>query len=346
MTPSAETSTGRQPARPRSGGQFATVAVLVVLAVGGFVWSMSIGPQPIGLGTLVKATFVPNHSVPDLVVHLVRLPRALLAALAGAALAVAGLVMQAITRNPLGAPEVLGVNAGAAVVVALATTIVTGLAGFSIVLLSFAGATAAAGVVFGVTHLGRGGFSPVRLALTGSAVSILLYSVLQGVLSVFTSSPSTFFFWLIGGVTYANWSDIHIALPWMLAGFALALLLASRLNVLVLGDDVARGLGQNVGRTRFGGAVCVVLLAGAAVGVAGPIAFIGLLGPHLARGLVGQNHTILVPVSMLIGAAILLYADICTRYLNDRVETPAGLVTAFIGAPFVIYLARRARLGA
>jgi iron complex transport system permease protein len=252
--------------------------------------------------------------------------------------------MQAITRNPLGAPEVLGVNAGAAVTVALVSTIVPTLAGVSLVFLSFAGAAAAAALVFGIASFGRGGVSPVRLALAGVTISIVLFQVMQGTFIVFSQDPGSFFFWLVGGVSYANWHDINLAYPWILGGFALALVLAPRLNILALGDDVARGLGQNVSRTRLLGAVDVVLLAGAAIGVAGPIAFLGLIVPHIARKLVGHNHLILIPVSMLGGATILIYADIVTRYLDKHVETPAGLITAAIGAPFFVYLARREKV--
>ena len=315
-----------------------------MLFCGGFVWSLSIGPESIGVWAIVQGTFAPNHTVPQLIVHLIRLPRALLAGLAGGSLAVAGVVMQSITRNPLGAPEVLGANTGAAVTVALAATIVPSLAGVSLVFLSFAGASVAAALVFGIARYGRGGLSPVRLALAGVTISILLFSLMQGILIVFSQDAGSFFFWLVGGVTYANWHDIDLMLPWMAAGLVLAMLLASRMNVLALGDDVARGLGQNVGRTRFLGVVCVVLLAGSAIGVAGPIAFLGLIVPHIVRKLVGNNHFVLLPLSFLLGATLLLYADIVTRYLNHHVETPAGLVTAMIGAPFFVYLARREKL--
>ena len=218
------------------------------------------------------------------------------------------------------------------------------LAGVSLVFLSFAGASVAAALVFGIARYGRGGLSPVRLALAGVTISILLFSLMQGILIVFSQDSGSFFFWLVGGVTYANWHDIDLMLPWMAAGLVLAMLLASRMNVLALGDDVARGLGQNVGRTRFLGVVCVVLLAGSAIGVAGPIAFLGLIVPHIVRKLVGNNHFVLLPLSFLLGATLLLYADIVTRYLNHHVETPAGLVTAMIGAPFFVYLARREKL--
>jgi len=342
----ADTGAGRPrsaPARPLRG--LVTFAVLAALFCGGFVWSVSIGPEPIGLGALLHGVFAPHHSVQQLVVHLVRLPRAMLAGLVGATLAVAGVVMQSITRNPLGAPEILGVSSGAAVTVALATTIVPSIAGVSILFLSFAGGGVAAAMVFGIARFGRGGLSPVRLALAGVTISYLLYYLMQGILICFSQNSDSFFFWLIGGVTYANWHDINLAYPWMAGGLVLAMLLAARLNVLALGDDVAKGLGQNVGQTRFLGAVCVVLLAGAAIGVAGPVAFLGLIVPHIVRRLLHtNNHFVLIPVSMVCGATLLIYADIGTRYTNHGVQLPAGIFTSLIGAPFFIYLARREKL--
>ncbi|HZT93002.1 MAG TPA: iron ABC transporter permease [Gaiellaceae bacterium] len=322
----------------------ATLGGLVALAAGGFVWSVSIGPEHIGLWTIVKGTFAQGHDTKQLIVHLIRLPRALLAVLAGGTLAVSGAVMQSLTRNPLGAPDVLGVTSGAAVTVAIASTIVPSLGGISTIFLSFAGASVASALVFGIARFGRGGLSPVRLALAGVTISLLLYALMQGILIAFTQNAELFFFWLVGGVTYAQWHDIHLAFPWMAAGLALAMLLARRLNVLALGDDVARGLGQNVSRTRLLSVVCVVLLAGAAVGVAGPVAFLALVVPNIVRRLVGHNHFVVLPACMVAGAALLLYADVASRYLNPHVETPAGVVVAPIGATVFVYLARREKL--
>jgi iron complex transport system permease protein len=264
--------------------------------------------------------------------------------MAGGTLAVAGAVMQSLTRNPLGSPDILGVNTGAAVTVALTSVIVPSIGGISIIFLSLAGGGFGALLVFGIARFGRGGLSPVRLALAGMTVSLLFFALMQGILIVFSQNSDLFFFWLVGGVTYARWSDIHEAYPWMVAGLALAMLLAHRLNVLALGDDVARGLGQNVGRTRFLSVVCVVLLAGAAVGVAGPVAFLALIVPHIVRKLAGHNHLVVLPLSAVAGAALLLYADIVARHLNHHVETPAGVVVAPIGALVFMYLARREKL--
>lgn len=325
-------------------GLVAFVVVAALFCVG-FVWSVSIGTEPISLGDILRGTIAPaQDNVHQLVVHLIRVPRALLAGLVGAALAVAGVVMQSITRNPLGAPEILGVSAGAAVTVALASTIVPSIANVGLIGMAFLGGGAAAALVFGLARFGRGGLSPLRLALAGVTISLLLYSLMQGILIVYSQDPSLFFFWLIGGVNYAEWHEVRIAFPWIAAGSVLALLLAARLNVLALGDDVAKGLGQNVGATRFLGIVAVVMLTGAAVGVAGPVAFLGLITPHIVRRLVGHNHFVVLPVSMLLGAALFIYADIGSRYLVTGGEVPSGMVTALVGAPIFIYLARREKV--
>ena len=319
-------------------------AAFTAIAVGGFIWSVSIGPEHIGAWTIVKGTFAQGHSTAQLIVHIIRLPRALLAVLAGAALAVSGAVMQSVTRNPLGAPEILGVTYGAAVTVALATTIVPSLAGVNQLWLSFAGGGAAAIVVYAIARYGRGGLSPARLALAGYTITLMLWGVLQGLLIAFTQDSDKFFFWLVGGVTTAEWRQIHTAYPWLVAGFVLAIFLARPLNLLALGDDVAKGLGQHVGRIRFLSILCVVLLTGAAVGVAGPIAFVGLIVPHIVRKFVGNNHFVVLPLSMIVGAGLVLYADIVARHLDPHVQMPAGIVVAPIGAALFIYLARREKV--
>lgn len=344
MSACAATSPGGAAPARRLPALVVGLAIAVVFCAG-FLWSVSIGSEHVSLHDEIRGMISPvGGNVHQLIVHLVRLPRTLLAAIVGAALAVAGVVMQSITRNPLGAPEILGVNAGAAVTVALASTIVPGLGHVSWLFLAFGGGAVAAALVFGLARFGRGGLTPVRLALAGVTISLLLFSLMEGILILFSQDAENFFFWLIGGVNYGDWGMIHTASPYIGAGFLLALLLAARLNVLALGDDVAQGLGQNVARTRTLGILAVVLLAGASVGVAGPIAFVGLITPHIVRRLVGHNHFVVLPLSMLFGAALLVYADIGSRYLASHAETPSGVVTAMIGAPFFVYLARREKV--
>lgn len=327
-------------------GRFFPVAMAVVGAIGlvGFMWSLSIGPQHISLGDRFGGIIGPDQSAQQLIVHLVRLPRALEAALVGASLAMAGVIMQSITLNPLGAPEIMGVNAGAALLVTLSVTVFTGLSGQSVLVLAYGGGAAAAVIVFAFARFGRGGLSPLRLALAGVTVTAFLFSLMQGVFILHVETASTLMFWLVGGVNYADWQNISLVWPWLLGGTVSALLLAAPLNVLSLGDDMARGLGQNVARTRFVGAATVVVLAGACVGIAGPVAFLGLIVPHIARRLVGVNHFLVLPLSALTGATLFVYADVGSRYVSSVDQTPSGVITALIGAPIFIYLARREKM--
>jgi iron complex transport system permease protein len=319
-----------------------TLALLVLLVVG-VAWALSIGSQQISLTRLPGAIFKADE--PDeLIIQSIRLPRVVLAFGVGAALAVAGALMQAVAANPLAAPEIMGVNAGAVLVVVLAVTIVPSLSGAPTILLSFGGAAAAGISVMLLAGSGRGRVSPVRLALAGVTASSLLISLTQVLIIFDENSTDSVLFWLVGGVNFASWQDIRNLLPWLVLGLAGAFSMARSLNLLSLGDDMARGLGQNVERTRLLGSALVIVLCGAAVSVAGPVAFIGLIVPHIVRRMVGSSYVVLLPLCALGGAALVLYADIASRYVKPPFEVPAGVVTALIGAPIFIYLARRTKV--
>ncbi|TDO45697.1 iron complex transport system permease protein [Kribbella sp. VKM Ac-2527] len=319
-----------------------TAALLLVL-VAGIVWSLSIGSQHIPLTRLPGAIFKPDET-DELIVHSIRLPRVVLALCVGAALAVAGALMQAVAANPLAAPEIMGVNAGAVLVVVLAVTIVPSLSGAPTILLAFGGAAAAGISVMLLAGSGRGRVSPVRLALAGVTASSLLISLTQVLIIFDENSTDSVLFWLVGGVNYAGWHDIRILLPWLVFGLLGSFALARSLNLLALGDDMARGLGQNVERTRIFGSALVIVLCGAAVSVAGPVAFIGLIVPHILRRLVGSSYTVLLPLCSIGGGVLILYADVVSRYVRPPYEVPAGVVTALIGAPIFVYLARRQKV--
>ena len=331
----------------RSAGAARYLAFLVALLgsaallVVGICWAVSIGTEEIALRDIFGSVFSYDEtSAQEAIVRLIRLPRVMLAAVVGACLGVAGVILQGLTRNPLGAPEILGVNAGAAFAVGTTTALWRSL-DVPVVWLGFLGATGAMSLVFLMAYFSRGGMNPVRLALAGVTVSVLLLSIMQGVLLLDIETAQDIYFWLVGGVNYGSWADVRTILPWLVLGTVLSFLLAGRLNVLALGEDVARGLGMNVARTRVMGAVAVILLAGSAVGVAGPVTFIGLIVPHIVRRLVGVNHYRVLPVSAVLGAALFVYADIASRYVNAPFETPAGVVTGLGGAPVLISLARR-----
>ncbi len=318
-------------------------AAMAVLLIAGAAWSLSIGSQHIDLSNLPAAIFH-ARTTDELIVHSIRLPRVVLALCVGAALAVAGALMQAVAANPLAAPEIMGVNAGAVLVVVLAVTVVPSLSGAPTILLAFGGAAAAGVSVMLLAGSGRGRVSPVRLALAGVTASSLLISLTQVLIIFDENSTDSVLFWLVGGVNYAGWTDIRNLLPWLVVGLAGAFAMARPLNLLALGDDMARGLGQNVERTRLLGSVLVVVLCGAAVSVAGPVAFIGLIIPHIMRRLVGSSYVVLLPLCALGGGALVLYADTVSRYVKPPFEVPAGVVTALIGAPIFVYLARRQKV--
>jgi iron complex transport system permease protein len=321
------------------------VVTLVALAIG-VGWGVSIGPIHVGLSSIVGGVLGTDHSTAGVIVHGIRLPRLLLAILVGANCAVGGVVMQGVTANPLGAPEILGVNSGAALVAVASLTFVPALAGFSVIALAFVGAAAAGLIVLVMAGLGRGRTDPVRLALAGVTMTMLLTSVSQAMIIFYDNQTANVFHWIVGGVNLATWHDVRVVLPWTVVGLAGMMALAGKLNLLALGEDLARGLGVRINRIRLVGTLLVIVLAGSAVAVAGPIMFLGLVVPHIVRRLVGSNNYLVIPLSALVGACLLTYADICSRYIDQSAQVPSGVVTAVLGAPVFIYLARRQQAGA
>ena len=274
------------------------------------------------------------------------MPRTVLAMLVGAALAVSGAVMQGVTRNPLADPGILGVTTGAALFV------VAGIAFFglasptSYIWVAIAGAALAASFVYAVGSLGRGGATPLKLALAGAASSAAFTSLISAILLPRIDVMDSFRFWQIGGVGGAQTEKTLQVLPFLAVGALLSLATARGLNSLALGDDLARGLGEHVGRTRLLAAVGAVTLAGAATAIAGPIGFVGLAVPHLCRLLVGVDHRWLLPFSAVMGAALLTTADVVGRLVARPAEVDVGIVTALLGAPVFIAIVRRQKVRA
>ncbi|MET7998093.1 iron ABC transporter permease [Amycolatopsis sp. NPDC005232] len=319
----------------------AAVAVIVFgILVIGVLWALSLGSQPIPWSTVLRSLFA-GDSPEEAIVRVVRMPRVLLAVLVGANLAVSGALMQGITTNPLAAPDIMGVNSGAAVVVVAATTMVPSLLGAPSVVLAFVGAAAAGIAVMVLAGMGAGRVSPVRLTLAGVTASTLLVSLTQVLVIFHENDAQRVLFWLVGGVNFANWDSVRTVLPWTVLGLAAAMAMARAMNLLALGEDMARGLGQNVERTRAIGAGVVIVLSGASVAVAGPIAFVGLIVPHIVRRFVGSSYAMVLPLCVVLGAALTVFADIASRFINPPYEVPSGVVSALIGAPIFIYLARR-----
>lgn len=333
-------------ARRRPGGRrllpLGLLAALLLVAVLAVV-SLAVGARPVAPAVTLDAL---RHVDPTNMDHLAvasRVPRTVLGLLVGGALGLAGAVMQGVARNPLADPGILGVNAGAAFVVVLAIAAgVTSPSGY--IWFAFLGAAVAAAVVYGIAAAGREGATPVKLALAGAAVSAALLSLITGVLLTSAETLDTFRFWQVGSVAGRGADVVGQVLPFLLAGMVLALVSGRVLNALSLGDDVARGLGQRVGAARLLAAASVVVLCGAATAAAGPIAFVGLTVPHIARSVTGPDYRWVLPYSTVLGAALLLTADVLGRIVARPGEIGVGIVTAVIGAPVFIALVRRRRL--
>ncbi|NYJ06756.1 FecCD family ABC transporter permease [Petropleomorpha daqingensis] len=313
--------------------------VLLVLAAAA---SIAVGARGISPGHVWSALFSPTGSDDDVVVRSLRVPRTVLGVAVGVALGVAGAVIQGHTRNPLADPGLLGVSAGAAFAVCLAVyafgvTSVTGSMWFAL-----AGALVASVVVFGLGTLGGG--TPVTLALAGAAVTAFLGALTNGLVLSDAQTLDAYRFWAVGSLVGRADGALAQALPFLLAGLLLAAVNAPALNTLQLGEDVARGLGQRIGLARATGIAAVTLLTGAAVAVTGPIAFVGLVVPHVARAITGPDHRWLLPYAGLLGAILLVVADVVGRVIASPAELPVGLVLAFVGAPFFIVLVRRRKL--
>jgi iron complex transport system permease protein len=311
-------------------GLLAALGVVAVTAV----LSVAVGAKSISPGVILDAL---THYRPTdgdhLVVRTMRLPRTAVGVLVGAALGLAGAVMQGLTRNPLADPGILGVNAGAALLLVVGISVfgVTSLTGY--VWFGFAGAAAAAVVVYSIGSLGRDRATPVKLALSGAAASAALASVTTAILLTDSDAFDRLRHWQVGSLAGRDAALILQALPFLLAGALLAVPCGRLLNALALGDDVARSLGQQVGLARLLGALCVVVLCGAATALAGPVAFVGLTVPHVARMITGPDYRWILPYSAVLAAALLLAADVLGRVVARPAEIQVGIVTAVIGAP-------------
>ncbi|MFE8701342.1 FecCD family ABC transporter permease [Cytobacillus sp. FJAT-54145] len=282
-----------------------------------------------------------NGSNEHIIIQSVRLPRALIAAVVGASLAIAGALMQALTKNPLASPGILGVNAGAGFFVVVAVSVFSISSMQSFTWIAFLGAAVAAFAVYFLGSLGREGLTPMKLTLAGAAMAALFSSFTQGLLVLNERALEEVLFWLAGSVQGRKLELLYGVLPYIAVAWIASMIIASKVNVLSMGEDVAKGLGQKTGLIKIISALIIVVLAGGSVAVAGPIGFIGIVVPHLARSLVGIDHRWVIPYCAIIGGSLLIWADISARYIIMPEEVPVGVMTAIIGTPFFIYIARR-----
>lgn len=317
---------------------FGSGALLVLMA-----FSITKGAAEIPLQTVWDALFRFNaESTHHLIVVDLRLPRVIASALVGAAFAVAGAIMQGTTRNPMADSGLLGLNAGAGFALSICFAFFPGLGYRSIILFSFLGAALGAALVNGIAAMNRGGATPMRLVLAGAAVSALLSALSQG-LALYFDVAQNIMFWTAGGVAGSNWAQIKIMTPWILIALLGAILLSRSISLLSLGEDVAKGLGLNTAIVSGLCSLMVLILAGASVAVVGAVGFVGLIIPHLARYLVGVDYRWIIPSSAMLGALLMVTADLGARIINPPFETPIGVLTALVGVPFFLYLSRKQR---
>ena len=338
-----EANPGRAAAAPvlwRAGGLL-LVAVLLIVAV---LLSLALGSKPIPLGHVMDAVLHGGNSDDATVVRSLRVPRTIMGLAVGAALGLAGALMQGLTRNPLADPGILGVNAGAAAAVVAGIGLWHMSSPSAYVWLALVGAAIASVVVYLLGSAGRSAATPVRLALAGTAISAVLVAFVNGLTLMDQKAFDDFRFWSVGALAGRGYSVLGATGPFLLVGGVIALALARPLNAFALGDDAGRALGAHLGRTRALGVISVTLLCGAATAAAGPIGFVGLTIPHVARLLTGPDQRWVLPYSALLAPTLLLLADVIGRLVARPGELEVGIVTAFVGAPVFIHLARRRRM--
>ena len=316
-----------------------------ILLIVGIVTSVSLGARNIDLSTIINSILHDSNDINTKLIRDVRIPRAIAAALVGGFLAVAGAIMQGITRNPIAEPSVMGITQGATFMIAVAFVLQRIypnliINSFSMMMFAFVGASISGLLVYFVSSRRIRKVDPVKLALAGTALGTLLISLAMGI-SMYFNLSQQLSFWISGGLTSAKWEGVRLLA--ILGGIGLigAIFLSPKITILSLGEDVAIGLGQKTNQVRFISIVLVILLTGASVSVAGNIVFVGLIIPQIAKAIVGADYKYIIPSSMVLGAVLLVYSDILARMINPPYETPIGSLTALLGVPMFIYLVRK-----
>jgi iron complex transport system permease protein len=313
----------------------------LALLVFAMMLSIRFGAADISTRVVLEAVFAFDaENTQHLIIQTLRIPRAAVAVLVGASLAVAGSIMQGLTRNPLADPGILGIETGAAlgVVAAVFFLKISSLTFYA--LFAFGGAALTAAAVYALGSLGRGGPTPLKITIAGAALTALLSSFTTLLLLLNQRTLEEVRFWLAGSVAGRDLGLLAQAAPYLAVGMVIAMALGRQITTISLGDDIAKGLGQNTAWVKGLAAIAVVLLAGGAVAVAGPIGFIGLVIPHAVRAFTGVDYRWVLPYAALSGAIFLLIADVAGRLILRPMEMPVGVMTALIGGPFFIYLVR------
>lgn len=322
--------------------EFKSLLLLTILFLLSFSASLTMGQYPVLLKeALLALTSFNENSVEHIIVINSRLPRAIIACFVGAALGISGVLMQAITRNPMASPSILGINSGAIFLIVLASTLFPAFSSHSLIWVGMAGAALAGSIVYLLGSLGAGGLTPTRLVLGGAALTALFISFTQAVLVINQDGLDRILFWLAGSLAGRNLDAFLPVLPYMFVAITASCLIGRHVNILLSGEDIAKGLGQNTVLLKTVIAILVVTLAGSAVSAVGNIAFLGLIVPHIIRLATSSDHRWLIPLSGLAGAVLLLISDVIARQIIMPEELPIGAMTAILGAPLFVILARR-----
>lgn len=320
-------------------------ALILILSIGALILimtaSISIGVSDIGWRDILESfTAFDSSSTSHVIIRDLRIPRILAAALVGAFLAVSGVIMQALTLNPLASPSIMGVTSGSAFMIAVAFAFYPQSSYWQLILWSFAGAGLGTGMVFLIGSFSKRGLTPVKLALAGAAVSALLQS-LSTIIAIHFNVARDISFWFAGGVAGVRMESVRLIGILAFAGLIVAFALSRSLTIMGLGEEMAKGLGIRIGWIKFVSVLVVLILTGAAVSIAGTVGFIGLVIPHIAKKVMGMNYRWVIPGSAVFGAGLLVLADMAARTINPPYETPVGALTALIGVPFFLLLARK-----
>ncbi|PKJ55394.1 FecCD family ABC transporter permease [Bacillus sp. SN10] len=317
------------------------MSLTCICLIGSIFLAVAFGAKDIHLQTVWKAVFDYNPKLTQhQIIYELRLPRVIGAAVVGAAFAVAGAVMQGVTRNPLADAGVLGINAGAMFVVALSFAFFPHMPYSYLMIVSFIGAVLSTVLIFIIGSATSGGLTPMRLTIAGAVMAALLHSLSSGV-AIYYDLSQDLAFWYAGGVAGVKWEHLKFLVPMILITIVLATVLGRSISLISMGDDVATNLGVKTNRTRILGMIIVVILAGVSVSAVGSIGFVGLVIPHIARKLVGVNYRLIIPMSALLGAMLLVVADLGARTVNPPKELAIGIMVALIGVPFFLYIARK-----
>lgn len=317
----------------------------ILMLVGGIAVSISLGAKNIDVQTIISSIFSDGNDINIKIIRDVRIPRAVAAALVGGFLAVSGAIMQGITRNPIAEPSVMGITQGATFMIAVALVLQKinpglVLGSFSRMIFAFLGASISGLLVYFISSRSIRKVDPVKLALAGTAMGTLLISLAMGI-SMYFNLSQELSFWIAGGLTSAKWQGVNLLLIVGGIGFIAAMIMAPKITILSLGEEVAIGLGQRTNLVRFVSLIIVIALTGASVSVAGNIVFVGLIVPQIIRGIIGADYKYIIPLSMVFGSVLLVYSDILARMINPPYETPIGSLTALLGVPIFIYLVRK-----